>query len=149
MQGTKQDIAIWAWTRESDEAILREDILTNEKQHEIKFNIYNQHEVSTTGSKTVSFWTWQEFRLEGYIGKASKTDFGHYSGKFTSTIFFGNAGNNAVTATDEGFVIVWGNQFSNILLEDPGDHNMKMASKVISIIYMNLWCSNYLFRLFV
>jgi hypothetical protein len=109
---------------------LREQVLSNEKQHEVKFNTYLQSELSTTGAKSVSFWNWEEFRLEGYMGKASKTDFGHYSGKFTSTIFFGANGSSAVTSTEDGYVIAWGTQYSNILLENPGEKNMKMASKV-------------------
>ena len=63
------------------------------------------------------------------MAKVSKTDFGHYSGKFTSTVYFATSG-NALTATDDGFVIVWGNQFSNVLLDDPNERHIKMASKV-------------------
>ena len=68
-------------------------------------------------------------KLEGYAGKVSKTDFGNYSGKFTSTAFLADTG-NALTATDEGYVIVWGNQFSAVLMDDTTDGSMKIASKV-------------------
>lgn len=71
------------------------------------------------------------------MAKVSKTDFGHYSGKFTSTIFFTDSG-NALTATDDGYVIVWGNQFSTVLLDDPNDRNIKMASKVHKRLYLSL-----------
>ena len=68
-------------------------------------------------------------KLEGYTGKVSKTDFGNYSGKFTTTTFLADTG-TALSATDEGFVIVWGSQFSTVLLDDPSEANMKIASKV-------------------
>lgn len=132
-QGEKQEIAVWAWTKESDTPLLREYLQPADRHHEIKFNPVKQSEISTTGTKTVCFWDWEEFRLEGYTGKVSKTDFGHYSGKFTSTIFFADSG-SALTATDEGYVVVWGSQFSTVLLDDPNDRNMKMASKVIQNI---------------
>jgi hypothetical protein len=106
-------------------------MLTQDKHHEIRFNPTKQTEISTTGSKNVCFWDWEGMKLEGYMARISKTDFGHYSGKFTSTIFFANTG-NALTATEDGYVIVWGNQFSNVLLDDPSDRNIKMASKVSS-----------------
>jgi hypothetical protein len=104
-------------------------MLTRDKHHEIRFNPAKQTEISTTGHKNVCFWDWESMKLEGYMARISKTDFGHYSGKFTSTIFFSNSG-NALTATEDGYVIVWGNQFSNVLLDDPSDRNIKMASKV-------------------
>jgi len=131
--GSKQEIAVWAWTRETDTPLLRETVISPDHHYEIRFNPSKQSEISTTGSKTVCFWDWEEFKLEGYTGKVSKTDFGHYSGKFTSTIFFSDSG-NALTATNEGFVVVWGNQFSTVLLDDPNDRNMKMASKVIRLV---------------
>lgn len=133
-ENSTQEIAVWAWTRESDAPLLKEQTLTSERQHEIKFNIYNQSEIVVTSSKTVSFWNWKEFSLEGYNGRAAKADFGHYSGKFTSTIFFAERGSSAATATDEGFVIVWGSQFSTILLDNPANKSMKMATKVIRLV---------------
>jgi hypothetical protein len=81
-------------------------------------------------------------KLEGYTGKVSKTDFGNYSGKFTSTVFLADSG-DALSATDEGYVIVWGSQFSTVLLDDPTEANMKIASKVlcfaVEYIILFLW----------
>ena len=128
-QNGPQELAVWAWTKEEDTPLLKHDILTPEPQHEVRFNPAFQTEISTTGAKNVSFWNWEQLKLEGYTGKVSKTDFGNYSGKFTSTVFLAESG-NALTATDEGYVIVWGSQFSTVLLDDPTDANMKIASKV-------------------
>lgn len=107
--------------------------MTPEPQHEVRFNPAFQSEISTTGAKNVSFWNWEQLKLEGYTGKVSKTDFGNYSGKFTSTVFLADTG-DALTSTDEGYVIVWGSQFSTVLLDDPTDANMKIASKVSELV---------------
>lgn len=92
-----------------------------------------QSEITVTNGRSVSFWNWEEFKLEGYVGKVSKADFGHYSGKHTATVFLPSNG-QAVTGTDDGFVIVWGSQFSTILLDDPSEHHMMMASKVFRLV---------------
>lgn len=135
-------MAIWAWTKEEDTPLLKQDILTPDPQHEVKFNPVLQTEISTTGAKNVSFWNWDQMKLEGYTGKVSKTDFGNYSGKFTSTVFLADSG-DALSATDEGYVIVWGSQFSTVLLDDPTEANMKIASKVlcfaVEYIILFLW----------
>lgn len=136
--GEPQEVAVWAWTRQQNDdqlPLLRETMITTEKQHKILFNTYNQSEIVTTGNKTVCFWTWEEFRLEGYVGKVSKTDFGHFSGRLTNTIFLGNSG-NALTCSDEGYTILWETQYSTILLDDAnnGDKLMRTASKVLKLV---------------
>lgn len=136
-QNGPQELAIWAWTKEQDTPILRQDVLTSDPQHEVKFNPAMQTEISTTGAKHTIFWNWDQMKLEGYTGRVSKTDFGNYSGKFTSTVFLADTG-DALTATDEGFVIVWGSQFSTVLLDDPSEANMKIASKVTQAKYIGL-----------
>ena len=128
-QSFTQEVAIWAWTKDSDLPLLRRDILTNENQYLIRFDPGKQSEFSTTGPKTVCFWTWEELNLEGYIGKVSKTDFGHYTGKFTSTIFLTGT-ETALSSTDDGYVIVWETQYATVLLDDPADRLMRTASKV-------------------
>lgn len=136
--GEPQEVAIWAWTRQqqnSDLPLLREPMISSEKQHRIIFNVFNQSEIATTGAKTVCFWTWEEFRLEGYVGKVSKTDFGHFSGRLTNTIFLGKSG-NALTCSDEGYTILWETQYATILLDDAnsGDKLMRTASKVLRLV---------------
>jgi len=136
-----QEVAVWAWTRPQPEGVtndlplLREVMITNEKQHDIIFNPFNQSEIATTGAKTVCFWSWEEFKLEGYVGKVSKTDFGHFSGRLTKTIFLGKSG-NALTCSDEGYTILWETQYATILLDDAnnGDKVMRTASKVLKLV---------------
>lgn len=138
LQGIVQEVTIWAWTKESDAPILRKNILSKEPQHSIRFDPQKQSEFSTTGAKTVCFWTWEEFSLEGYIGKVSKTDFGHYSGKFTTTVFLTGT-DTVITATDEGYIIIWETQYATVLLEDPSDKFMRTASKVINRLTLCHW----------
>eukprot|EP01041_Mallomonas_annulata_P010368 gene10368-21631_t len=130
---TRQEVAIWAWTREIDQPLLRKSILSEELQYLVRFDPQKQSEFSTTGPKTVCFWNWEEFHLEGYTGKVSKTDFGHYSGKFTSTLYLSGT-ETALTSTDEGFVVVWETQYATVLLDDPADRLMRTASKVIRLV---------------
>eukprot|EP00607_Mallomonas_marina_P010200 CAMPEP_0182421352 /NCGR_PEP_ID=MMETSP1167-20130531/6703_1 /TAXON_ID=2988 /ORGANISM="Mallomonas Sp, Strain CCMP3275" /LENGTH=874 /DNA_ID=CAMNT_0024598397 /DNA_START=395 /DNA_END=3022 /DNA_ORIENTATION=- len=128
-----QEVALWAWTRETDQPILRKQILSHEQQYLVRFDPLKQSEFCTTGPKTVCFWTWEELHLEGYIGKVSKTDFGHYSGRFSSTIYLSGT-DAALTATDDGYVIVWETQYATVLLDDPADRLMRTASKVIRLV---------------
>jgi len=128
-----QELALWAWTKETDQPILRRQVLSNDSQYTVKFDPVKQSEFSTTGPKTVCFWNWEEFHLEGYVGKVSKTDFGHYSGRFSSTIYLSGS-ETALTSTDDGYVIVWETQYATVLLDDPADRSMRTASKVIRLV---------------
>ena len=137
IQRSIQEVSIWAWTRELDVPILRKDLISPESQHLIRFDPSRQNEFSTTGPKTVCFWTWEEFSIEGYLGKVSKTDFGHYSGKFTSTVYISGT-ETAMTSTEDGFVIVWETQYATVLLDDPSDRLMRTASKVRVLVLLKI-----------
>lgn len=147
-QDSKQELSVWAWTKEEDTPILSHDVLTEERQHEVRFNSVNQYEICTTGGKNVSFWKWEELKLEGYTGKVSKADFGNYSGRFTSTVFLSDTG-SALTATDEGYIIVWGSEFSTVLLDDPSNSGMKIASKVLRLVECSINAMNIINNYFV
>jgi WD40 repeat protein len=129
----EQDISIWAWTKEDDLPILRQSILTAEMQTYVKFNTSNQSEFVTTGVSTVTFWTWQEMNIEGCVVKASKSDIGNYSGRFTNTIFLPGT-SNALTSTSDGFTILWELQHSSILTRDSNTQNTRSASKVLRLV---------------
>jgi len=128
-----QELAIWAWTNESDKPVIRKHRIADECQYRVRFDPSNQSEFVTTGNKRVSFWSWQEISLEGYVGKVSKSDFGHFSGNMTSSIFLDNTG-NVVTATSDGFTILWETQFSNILLDKDTKSSIRTASKVVRLV---------------
>lgn len=129
----RQEVAVWAWTKESDTPILCQNIISSESQNNIKFDRGKQSEFASTGNKTVCFWNWEGFNLEGYVGKVSKTDFGHYSGRFTYTLYLAGT-ETALTATEDGYVIVWETQYATVLLDDPGDRLMRTATKVIRLV---------------
>lgn len=125
-----QEIAIWAWTTDSDSAILRKSLPTVDPQISIKFDPSKKSELVSCGSKTVYFWSWKEFSVEGYAGKASKKDLGQFSGAFTGTIFLPST-NRCVTSTSDGYVLLWGSHPG--VSAKPVDEGMKTASKAIRL----------------
>lgn len=76
------------------------------------------------------FWSWKDFNLEGYTGKASKKDVGHYSGAFTGTIFLPNTG-TCLTSTADGYVLVWAKQSVGGVHRD--ENSLRVASKVLQL----------------
>jgi hypothetical protein len=119
--------------------------MSHDLQKVVKFDPQKQSEFTSTGNKTVCFWNWGEFTLEGYIGKVSKTDFGHYSGNFTSTVYLSGT-ETALTATNDGYVIIWETQYSTVLLDDPSDSLMRTASKVIRLVECGINVMNVINR---
>jgi WD40 repeat protein len=107
-----QEIAIWAWTTEEENAIQRTVIQSSPSgkifKH-VKFNPSNSFQICTTSSDAVQFWDWSNFALESYFGKISKLDLGNFSGDFASTIFLPNS-ETSLTATSHGYVVVWENR---------------------------------------
>ena len=89
-------------------------------------------EIVTTGGKSVCFWNWAEFSLEGYVGKISKADLTRISGKLTSTIFLPGTA-NAITTTQNGSAILWETQFATVLVEARNERQMRTISKIISL----------------
>ena len=78
------------------------------------------------------FWTWKEFTLEGYTGKASKKDVGHYSGSFTATVFLPGTG-NCLTSTSDGYVIVWAAETATGVSRD--EVSVRVAAKVFAMLF--------------
>ena len=131
--GVPQEVAIWAWTKEEDDAILRKECPTEDVQQNISFDSSNASEVVTTGKTTVCFWSWGEFNLEVYMGKVSKTDLGGTAGAFVSTVFLPGSG-NALTTTKGGSAVLWESQFASVLLDTPTDRQLRTASKIIRLV---------------
>lgn len=129
-QDIQQELAVWAWTGDESEPLLRQQ-LNSDIYHTVKFNPSNGHELVTTGSKNVAYWSWDDFHLEYYIGVASKVDLGNFTGRFTSTIFLPST-ENCISATSDGYVIVWETR-SEVVSRKPSDvpvTAMKVATKV-------------------
>jgi hypothetical protein len=101
----------------------------NKSDHQIsvKFDPASISDLVTCGAKTIYFWTWKDFSIEGYAGKASKTDLGHFSGSYTGTIFLQGT-DKCLTATSDGYVIVWGNHIG--VSKTAEQRKLRTASKV-------------------
>ncbi len=132
-----QEICVWTWTTESEKPLLQQNILASEYHHTVRFNPSNQSEIVTTGSNSVCFWSWDELVLEGYVAKINKTEIGHFSGKFKSTIFLAGTF-NAVTCTSDGYTILWEGKGSIGLTTKAtiksNKKTMRTASKVLRLV---------------
>lgn len=127
-----QELAIWAWTLPDNDAILRQRITADDYQFSVKFDLTNHSQVVTTGDRSVLFWRWDDFNLASYSGRVSKTDLGNFGGNFVTTVFLPST-ENALTATSEGYVIVWesnGDEDKQKLM----GHAMKEATKVLKLV---------------
>jgi WD40 repeat protein len=127
-----QELAIWAWTLPSNDAILRSSVNTDDYQYSVRFDLSDNTQVVTTGEKSIQFWRWDDFNLASYSGRVSKTDLGNFGGDFVTTIFL-PATENALTATTEGYVIVWESNADEEKEKMMG-HAMKEATKVLKLV---------------
>jgi len=133
VDGEVQEIAVWAWTTESDSPLLSANCLTSDTVMNVVFDTSNNFEIATTGGKNVTFWNWSEYNIEGYVGKATKGDLGFFSGNFTQSIFLPETG-DVISVTDGGYAISWGTQFSKVLLGDNNEATTRTASKVVKLV---------------
>jgi len=127
-----QELAIWAWTLPENEAILRQPITADDYQFSVKFDLANHSQIVTTGDRSVLFWRWDDFNLASYAGRVSKTDLGNFSGDFVTTVFLPST-ENALTATSEGYVIVWESNVDDEKQKLLG-YAMKEATKVLKLV---------------
>lgn len=119
-QNLHQEVSIWAWSREeshndsisghsnnADSPMLTCEVPDHaDSQHTVSFDTTNKLSIVSTGTDSVVFWNWEEFNFEYYVCKVPKSDFSHLSGKYTCSLFLSGT-NTAITATSDGFVIVW------------------------------------------
>lgn len=133
-QGIEQELSIWAWTGDDSEPLLRQQ-LGGEVFHTVKFNPSNKNDLVITGVKTISFWNWDDMNLEYYIGVASKTDLGFFSGRYVSTIFLPST-ENCLSATSDGYVIVWETrtELPSKRIGEAPPKSMKVATKMLRLV---------------
>jgi WD40 repeat protein len=129
---SEQELAIWAWTLPTTDPILRSSINSDDYQYTVKFDLTDHTQVVTTGEKSILFWRWDDFNLASYSGRVSKTDLGHFGGDFVTTLFLPST-ENALTATTEGYVIVWESNADEEKQKLMG-HAMKEATKVLRLV---------------
>ena len=130
----------------TDVPILISEISENaDRQHIICFDRKNKLSIISTGEDSVIFWSWEDFDIEYYIAKVSKSEFGTLTGKFVCSLFLSGT-DTAVTSTSDGHVIVWepalhrgiGGIKKNNLNNDndqlPKKKFMKSASKILKLV---------------
>ena len=102
----QQEISIWEWTSENEQALYSTQVITNDIQHCIAFNPYDIRELVTNGSQRVIFWNWNTPRLEFYAPPFVQKEFCQVVGAFTRSLFIPNS-KQAITATEDGDLILW------------------------------------------
>lgn len=104
---SEQEIAIWAWTSESDQALARTTFSCQQGSYiSVHFNPQDIGQIVTTSPNEVRYWHWQDYILESYIGMISRVDLGHFSGEMTDTIYYPGT-EIALTSTSHGYIILW------------------------------------------
>jgi cilia- and flagella-associated protein 251 len=134
----EQEISIWSWSAEDETAIQRTSVPHDYYFHEIRFNPTDLYKLVTTSDTHVHYWDWSGFALESYKGKVAKTDIGFYSGDFTTSIFLPDS-EISLTATSQGYIIVWENKKDiNAKTKINGKDNkfafVKTAVKVVRLL---------------
>lgn len=66
----------------------------------------NNFSIVSTGSNSVIFWNCEGNIIDCCVCHVSKMEFSHIAGEFTSSQFLCGS-NSVVTATSEGYIIVW------------------------------------------
>lgn len=138
---SEQEVAVWAWSLPENEPVLRQSIGSDDYQYSVKFDLTDKSQLVTTGEKSILFWRWDDFNLASYSGRVSKTDLGHFGGDFVTTVFLPST-ENALTATSEGYVIVWESNVDEEKQKLKG-HAMKEATKVLKLVDcgINIMCT--------
>ncbi len=128
----QQEVAIWDWTNENDDAaLMRKASPAHEIHNLVKFDPSDNAEIVTTGNGSVCFWTWLDDGLDVYLGKVSKGDLGNAAGVFSGTIFLPGTG-NALTTTNVGSAIFWEGNKGGVATND--NRKLRTVSKVIRLV---------------
>jgi len=153
-----QQVSLWEWTRNSEnplytmtaasvtikslpvthrrttkESKLEDDLERSVEyfQEQVCFNQDNAFEFVTTGQHHVSFWSWQNKKLECTTSEPlSAIDFGSNVGAFTQTVFLPEV---AITSTTEGNLVVWEKIEDTEWEEKVSSISYRQAVKVINI----------------
>ena len=155
----RQTIRVWDWLTEGEKPMVSEVHAKVNKPSEafefVKWNHSDYEEFATTGRHSVKFWRRDnEGGCQGYSPLPSKKEEhkGREGREFTQTIFVPeNKGVQAVTGTNNGFLIVWDTilileEFSNVnnrreikSINLLNNSHKKYAGKVVSISLLNTY----------
>lgn len=101
-----QSISLWEWTVEREEALYTSEVAASDLQTCVRFNTNDIREIVTSGKQRVIFWNWEQRKFKYYSPPLSQRDFKQAVGAFTQSMFV-PASESAVTATEDGDVVVW------------------------------------------
>ena len=121
----QQELAIWAWTSDEPEPVIRQDfpVASNDRVF-VRFDLSQHSQFVTWSQDNVLFWGWENNNVQSYQSKISKADIGNFTGSFTACTYLNDTG-NVVTCTSEGYVILWEEAV-------PSSKYMKKPTKVCS-----------------
>lgn len=145
-----QEITVWDWRRDSDNQddfiIVSGEIPTSDSPHySIRFRTFNEDElqdntlhpdmleIATNNKKSVIFWKWnQNDRLLNFDDneKELRSFLRQATEDFTQTIFI-PGGNQAVTGTKRGQIIVWDMSF---IMEADSSPEQRKPMKLVQLV---------------
>lgn len=123
------ELCIWPWTTDPNTPLIRRTMNYSDPQLHVSFHPSQSNEIVTWGDSSLIFWDWQGVSIEGYMGSITQADVGHFTGKFTASVFLEGFG-NAVTTTSDGYVILWESAPPKV----KGEKSTRIATKVIRLM---------------
>jgi len=123
-----QTFALWDWMNDAEMPVFIEPVPAKDLQFHARFNPFDPHEIVTNGSKEVVFWSWED---GGELHSSappvsSKGQIQHALGDLTQTIFIHDSV-RAISATDDGHVVVWDEAFL-------GDYSVQRERKAMKVL---------------
>jgi len=123
-----QTFALWDWMNDSVLPVFIEPVPAKDLQFHARFNPFDPHEIVTNGSKEVVFWSWEDGgKLHSSAPPvSSKGQIQSPLGALTQTIFIHDSV-RAISATDDGHVVVWDEAFL-------GDYSVQRERKAMKVL---------------
>lgn len=134
-----QTMLLWDWQNYNEEGYICSIKFefpqqSASKLHFVTFNPRDPHQIAANSQKRVLFLSWEDGvdKFEYYSPCTSQKDYASrdkYDNKFTKTVFI-PGGDQAVTGTDKGDIIVWD---KSLIIEGIGEQNEKRLIKVVTL----------------
>lgn len=122
-----QTFALWDWMNDSEMPVFIEPVPAKDLQTHCRFNPFDPHEIVTNGAKEVVFWSWEDGgELHSSTPPVSQKGGLGQLGALTQTIFIHDSV-RAISATDDGHVVVWDEAFL-------GDYSVQRERKAMKVL---------------
>ena len=143
-----QEIAVWEWRKDSEnheDYVVAASEIPGTRHYSIRFRTYHEEEldgqelvgemleIATNNEDSVIFWKWSESEraLTSDINKKElKSLIKQSTGSYTQTIFI-PGGNQAVTGTKNGQIIVWDMSF---IMEADSSPEQRKPMKLVQLV---------------